>query len=340
MPLYLGTTCIEKVAALQGGAAEPSISKIVVKTPPNKLSYITGDTVDTTGMVLSVYIGDSLIIDITSGWTVSPMTIVGSTTELVFSYTLNGITKTTSQAISVSDYSTTLAENSWATIAKFAALGQASKIWNVGDLSPVVPLNGVNYQFRIIGFDHDVLASADDKYNDATYNGGKKKAAITFEQSTLLVNAAGSTTGYAFYTGTPSGTTGYWAGSTIRRTYIPKFIAAFPETLQNNLRLVKKYQYTSPWGSLGTTNDKVFLLSSNEMFTAGNGCTLYEYYSAGNSKSKNRPDGIAESYYLRNPHLNDDYTHELTYVYKEGYTSILSGGWSQTSILSALAFCI
>lgn len=199
-------------------------------------------------MVLSVYIGDSLIIDITSGWTVSPMTIVGSTTELVFSYTLNGITKTTSQAISVSDYSTTLAENSWATIAKFAALGQASKIWNVGDLSPVVLLNGVNYQFRIIGFDHDVLASADDKYNDATYNGGKKKAAITFEQSTLLVNAAGSTTGYAFYTGTPSGTTGYWAWFYYKKNLYTQIYRCFSRDFTKQSSFSKKISVYQPLG--------------------------------------------------------------------------------------------
>lgn len=337
MPFYLGTTCIEKVAALQGGAAEPSLSKIVVKTPPNKLSYIIGDTVDTTGMVLSVYIGDSLIIDITDGWTVSPTTIASSTTELVFSYTLNGITKTVSQAISVSDYSTTLAENSWATIAKFAALGQASEIWNVGDLSPVVPLNGVNYQFRIIGFNHDDLASTDDKYNDATYNGGKKKAAITFEQSTLLVKADGSA--YPFYAGSFSGTTGYWPTSTMKKTYIPTFIAAFPEELQNSLRLVTKWQYNCPWGSLVSSKDKVFLLSSNEMFSAGNNCTLYEYYSAGNSKKKNKPDGTAGTYYLRNPQLNSDYSHELYIVDSTGRLSYVSSG-NTSGIYSALAFCI
>lgn len=337
MPFYLGTTCIEKVAALQGGAAEPSLSKIVVKTPPNKLSYITGDTVDTTGMVLSVYIGDSLIIDITDGWAVSPTTIAGSTTELVFSYTLNGITKTASQAISVSDYSTTLAENSWATIAKFAALGQASEIWNVGDLSPVVPLNGVNYQFRIIGFNHDDLASTDDKYNDATYNGGKKKAAITFEQSTLLVKADGLA--YPFYAGSFSGTTGYWPTSTMKKTYIPSFIAAFPEELQNGLRLVTKWQYNCPWGSLVSSKDKVFLLSSNEMFSAGNNCTLYEYYSAGNSKKKNKPDGTAIAYYLRNPQLNSDYSHELYIVDSTGRLSYTQSG-NTRGIYSALAFCI
>lgn len=310
-----------------------------MKTPPTKLSYITGDTPDTAGMVLSVYIGDSLIIDITDGWTVSPTTIAGSTTELVFSYTLNGITKTASQAISVSDYSTTLAENSWATIAKFAALGQASEIWNIGDLSPVVPLNGINYQFRIIGFDHDDLASTDNKYNDATYNSGKKKAAITFEQSTLLVSTAGSTTGYTFYKGSFSGTTGYWPTSTMKKTHIPTFIAAFPEELQNNLRLVTKWQYDCPWGTLVSSKDKVFLLSSNEMFTAGNNCTLYAYYSSGNSKKKVRPDGTAVDYYLRNPRLNSDYSHELYIVNTAGQLTYTSSG-NTTGILSALAFCI
>lgn len=290
-------------------------------------------------MVLSVYIGDSLIIDITDGWTVSPTTIAGSTTELVFSYTLNGVTKTTSQAISVSDYSTTLAENSWATIAKMAAAGVASEIWNVGDLSPVVQLNGVDYQFRIIGFDHDDLASTDDKYSDTTYNGGKQKAAITFEQTTLLVSAAGSTTGYTFYNGSFSGSTGYWPTSTMKKTHIPTFIAAFPEDLQNNLRLVTKWQYDCPWGDLVSSKDKVFLLSSNEMFIAGNNCTLYSYYSSGNSKKKVCPDGTTASYYLRNPQLNSDYTHELYIVNTAGQLTYISSG-NYTGLLSALAFCI
>lgn len=256
MPFYFGTTCIEKVAALQGGAAEPSLSKIVVKTPPTKLSYITGDTVDTTGMVLSVYIGDSLIIDITDGWTVSPTTIAGSTTELVFSYTLNGITKTTSQAISVSDYSTTLAENSWATIAKFAALGMADQLWNIGDMKPLA-MGGNIYTCKIVDFNHYSLDSTDAKYNDSSYNGGKNKTAITFmcmEPHGPIDFRVGNYVNYHLMT--------------IAKTTMPALKQTLPADLQSNLRTVL-YRFTTNGSSQSNRIITDFCLPAvSEIFAA------------------------------------------------------------------------
>lgn len=310
MPFYLGTSCIEKVAALQGGAAEPSISKIVVKTPPNKLSYITGDTVDTTGMVLSVYIGDSLIIDITDGWTVSPTTIAGSTTELVFSYTLNGITKTTSQAISVSDYSTTLAENSWATIAKFAALGMADQLWNIGDIKPLA-MGGNVYTCKIVDFNHYSLGSTDAKYNDSSYNGGKNKTAITFmcmePHGPVDFDKTNSTR---------------YKDMTIAKTTLPALKETLPADLQANLRTVN-YAFTTNGSSTGNSIVTDFCLPAISEIFATNivsensyEATRFAYFTNGNYTNSTWFDNT--NHYC---HTRSNYSTSQMYVYFTSATS-------------------
>ena len=319
MPLYLGNTKIDKfIAKIEGGAAEPSLSKIIVKTPPNKLSYITGDTVDTTGMVLSIYIGDSLIIDITDGWTVSPTTIAGSTTELVFSYTLNGITKTASQAISVSDYSTTLAENSWATIAKFAALGMADQLWNIGDTKPL-SMGGNVYTCKIVDFNHYNLYSTDAKYNDSSYNGGKNKTAITFmcmEPHGPVDFQIGSYTTYKYMT--------------IAKTTMPALKQTLPADLQANMRTVA-YAYTTNGSSSGNSIITDFCLPAiSEIFIANISAESapevhqFTYFANGNK---------TESTWINNSnhfcHTRSNYTDAQGWVF---YTNKTTGAMTRTNI--------
>ena len=303
MPLYLGTTCIEKVAALQGGAAEPSLSKIVVRTAPIKTDYVVGDLIDTTGMVISVYIGDSMIVNTTEGWTIEPTTALSGTTAFTVIYTLNGITKTATQAIAVSDYSTTFNDNSWEIITKFAALGRAKEIWTLGDTKSIT-IGGVDYDLQILDFDHYTLSATDEKYGNASYNGGTNKAAICLGLKDTLNTKYKYCNGYY----APN-----WHNSTLYTTLNNTIMPQFPEALLSTIRLVSVDTYSSD--TTYKTDDKIICPSSYEILGknssyrtkyANKEGTHYAYYAAGNSPKRNY-NGTASLYYTRSTHYSDDW---------------------------------
>lgn len=91
-----------------GGGGGISLSSIAVTTPPTKTSYQVGESFDATGMVVTATYtnGATLVV---GGYTVSPQTMTLGVTEVTVSYTEGGITKTATQAVTVSNFSATLA---------------------------------------------------------------------------------------------------------------------------------------------------------------------------------------------------------------------------------------
>ena len=87
-------------ATFEPVGSQATLSGITVKTPPTKTSYIAGQTLDLTGLVLSANYSDGTSQDITTGYTASPAHGTALTTDInSVTITYNG--KTTEQAISV-----------------------------------------------------------------------------------------------------------------------------------------------------------------------------------------------------------------------------------------------
>lgn len=194
----------------------------------------------------------------------------------------------------------TLNDTTWGNIAIVSKLGKAQDYWKVGD-TKTVAVNGVNYQFQIIGFDHDTLTTKD---------GTRTKAGITFQ----MVDCLNTT-----YSMNGSNTnSGGWNGSTMRTSTMATLLNQLPAALKNVLKSVNKLSGTGGGSTSGTqtTHDKLFLLSEVEIFgtttysVPGEG-TQYAYYKAGNSKVK-KVNGSANYWWGRSPFSGN--TNNFCYV--------------------------
>lgn len=217
----------------------------------------------------------------------------------------------------------TLNDTTWDNIAIVSKLGKAQDYWKVGD-TKTVAVNGVNYQFQIIGFDHDTLTTAD---------GSRTKAGITFQ----LVDCLNTT-----YSMNGSNTnSGGWNGSTMRTSTMTTLLNQLPAALKNVLKSVNKLSGTGGGSTSGTqtTHDKLFLLSEVEIFgtttysVPGEG-TQYAYYKAGNSKVK-KVNGSAYYWWERSP--ASGHTNYFCYVNASGNATIDSASNSRGV---SFGFCV
>ena len=173
--------------------------------------------------------------------------------------------------------------NSWATI---IAACQAKKIpttWKVGD-SCNMTINNKTYAIDIIGKNHD-------EYPDKS-----GKAPLTFQ----LHDCYGDTKKM----NSSNTNSGGWLQSEMRTTHLPAILALMPTEVQNGIReVLKKQRISGTSAMIVGQRDKLFLLSSNEIFGSegdwGEG-TQYDYYKAGNSKVK-KWNGSAAAWWERSP---------------------------------------
>ena len=94
---------IDEVAALIDSITmdiPTALQGIGITTPPTKTEYYVGDSVNTAGMVVSANFGDGVSVAV-SGYSVTPTTIAEDTTHILVSLTVNGVTKTATQSITV-----------------------------------------------------------------------------------------------------------------------------------------------------------------------------------------------------------------------------------------------
>ena len=92
------------IGAGGGGGGTARIRNIQVTTAPTKTSYTAGETLDLTGIVVKANWTSGLSVDVTADCVFSPAagtTIYEDTTAISVSYTYNGTTYTTTQAITV-----------------------------------------------------------------------------------------------------------------------------------------------------------------------------------------------------------------------------------------------
>ena len=158
-----------------------------------------------------------------------------------------------------------------------------------------IALNGTNYTFDVIGFNHDTLTDAN-AYGKATATG---KAGITFQMHDLF-----ATTYPMNSTNTNSGG---WKSSAMRTSTMKTMKGYMPAAWQTAIKPVNKASGLGGGSSSGTetVSDSCFLLAEIEVFgsttysVSGEG-TQYAYYKAGNSKVKHK-GGSAYSWWERSP---------------------------------------
>lgn len=279
----------------RGGKA--TLKGISVKTPPAKLEYLAGDTFDPTGLVLTANVG-GVPVDVTTGYTVTPDPLTADTTAVTISYTLDGKTATTTQAVTVKAYDPVFASNTWEKIIEAAASGRASELWQVGSTKPYT-IGDETYTARIIGFDHDALDATDARYGDASYNGGKNKAAITLE----MVEC--TSTSYQIHTSNNQKVG--WSACALRNNTLPAIKATIQSEIKNAIRTVVKKRAESPsadYGKYSETPDTLFILSlveynrkSSAHASLADEGTTYAYYEAGNAIIKKKRGESSNSAY-------------------------------------------
>ena len=199
---------------------------------------------------------------------------------------------------------------------------------SIGD-QVTLSLNGTNYDFDIIGFNHDTLTNASD-YGAPTKTG---KAGITFQmhdlfETTYMMNSSNTNSGG-------------WKSSAMRTSTMATMKGYLPTEWQTVIKPVNKASGTGGGSTSGTetVSDSCFLLAEIEMFgsttysVSGEG-TQYAYYKAGNSKVKNM-SGSASHWYERSP--RSGYTQDFCMVSKYGDASA-SNGTLRPGI--AFGFCV
>ena len=178
-----------------------------------------------------------------------------------------------------------LESTTWADISSISELGLAQQYFKVGDQKSIT-VNGVKYQTRIIGFNHDNLTS-----------GGK--AGITFQ----MVDCLNTT----YNMESSNINTNGWLNCAMRKTHLRTTIwGQLESSLKSVIKTVNKLASAgNQSATIQTAQDTLFLLSEVEIFgkvtysKAGEG-SQYAYYAAGNSTIK-KVNGSANYWWGRSP---------------------------------------
>jgi len=268
-----------------GGGA----GKLTMVAAPAQTQYYVGETFDKTGLIVGADFGTYTLPIDASAVTITPdRPLTASDTSVAASVRVGTRTLTLNVPVTVSNFSSTLNNCSWADIARAAALGVAASTWRVGD-TKYTDYNGTNIAFRIIGFGYDDLAPTDARYNDSTYNGGLNKAAITFQ-------AAWTNSSSGFNRDTMNradSSSGGWTDSFMRVGVLPADLELLGEDVKRVVRTVSKTT-----GNNVVTADRLFLPNRKEY----EGDSAYPYYANGGHVPYNTaPAGTNPLVWTREP---------------------------------------
>lgn len=296
------------------------LDHIAVTTPPSRTSYFSGENFSTAGMMVTAYYTDDSSAAV-SGYTYSPTgALAAGNNTITISYSEGGVTKTTTQAITVTTISSTLNSNSWATIKAVSDAGQGDNYWDVGD-TKTITINGTVQGFTfsnlsiavfILGFNHN---SSREGTNRIHFQIGK----ISNKLVGLCDSSYGSYVSSGFCMNTSRTNSGGWNGSHMRENVLGNtgtpssppantLLAALPADLRAVMKSVTKYSDNTGGGSntasyVTATTDWLFLLSEFEYQGARtyansaeqNYQQRYAYYQAGNSKVHYRHDNTGSA---------------------------------------------
>lgn len=187
-----------------------------------------------------------------------------------------------------------------ATLTVYVDYGDIHRKIDVGD-QVTIALNGVNYAFDVIGFNHDTLTTST-AYGAATQTG---KAGITFQMHDLFAKT--------YLMNNFNTNSGGWKSSAMRTSTMATMKGYLPAAWQTAIKPVNKGSGTGGGSSSGTetVSDSCFLLAEIEIFgsttysVSGEG-TQYAYYKAGNSKVKNK-GGFAILWWERSPRSDSSF---------------------------------
>lgn len=298
------------------------LSGIKITTPPNRTAYFEREVFDPEGMVVTANYTDGSSKTVT-GYTYSPTSQLSKgTTMITVSYSEGGVTKTTTQSITVTAISSTLNSNSWATIKAVSDAGKGDSYWDVGD-TKIITINGTVQGFTfsnlyisvfILGFNHN---SSWDGSNRIHFQIGK----ISNKLVGLCDSNYGSYVSSGFCMNTSRTNSGGWSNSHMRKTVLGNsgtpssppansLLAALPADLRAVMKSVYKYTDNTGGGSdtasyVTATTDYLFLLAEFEYHgkrTYANSAEQnyqkqYDYYKAGNSKVHYRHDNTGSAVY-------------------------------------------
>ena len=199
---------------------------------------------------------------------------------------------------------------------------------SVGD-QVTLSLNGTNYAFDVIGFNHDTLTNTA-AYGEETATG---KAGITFQMHDLFA------TNYPM--NSSDNNSGGWASSAMRNSTMVTMRGYIPDDWESIIKPVNKASGTGGGSSSGTqtVSDSCFLLAEIEIFgnttysVSGEG-SQYAYYKAGNSKVKHS-GGSAAAWWGRSPRSR--YRDRFCFVNSSGQTG---GNAATLSYGVAFGFCV
>lgn len=200
---------------------------------------------------------------------------------------------------------------------------------SIGD-QVTLSLNGTNYAFDIIGFNHDTLTDTA-AYGKETATG---KAGITFQMHDLFE------TGYKMNSSNTN--SGGWKSSNMRTSTMATMKGYLPAAWQTAIKPVNKVSGLGGGSSSGTetVSDSCFLLAEIEVFgsntysVSGEG-TQYAYYKAGNSKVKNITNNYNYHWWERSPYSGDG--ESFCVVYMDG-SAIHSNPTMKPCV--TFAFCV
>lgn len=216
-----------------------------------------------------------------------------------------------------------LNNNSWPTISIIANTGTASNYWSIGDAKEIT-LNGTagattydnaSLWAQIIGFNHN-----------PDYEGASSihfQIGTTARTNGILValddanyNNYATSSGY-FNMNNSSSNSGGWASSKMRTVMLPALRTILPADLTSVIKTIPKYtdnvgNATEVESNISITEDDLFLLSAFEVFGSQSYANQYEmnyqkqyaYYSAGNTKIRNRYSNTSSTcwWWLRSPY--------------------------------------
>lgn len=283
-----GTTTAKTVAwSITKAAGSLSIS-------PTSLSLTASSK---TGTITVTRAGDGVITATSSSTSVATVSVSGTKVTVtgkasgsatitikVAAGTNHNAPSNKTCSVSVKLMDSTFGNNDWATIINACQTNSVPSSWVVGN-SKTMTINGKDYQIDIIGKNHDTYAS-----------GGT--APLTFQmhdcyETTYRMNETLTNVGG-------------WKSSTLRNTDLPALLALMPSEVQGGIREVNKLCFAGGTSTnVITVADKLFLLSISELYIGSNyEGSVYDYYSAGNSKVKN-VNGSAYTWRTRTPYAGD-----------------------------------
>lgn len=198
-----------------------------------------------------------------------------------------------------------------------------------------IPLNGVDYGFHIIGFNHDDLTDPA-AYGTIT---ATCKAGITLDMLELWSEA---------YAANPTqSNVGGWRESALRTEVMPMLEGYMPQAWRSVIKPVSKLAGKGGGGAdtdVEAVSDRCFILSEMEV----NGKVVRSYIGEGTQyarfKAVNKPatriktqNGTGIEWWLRSPVKGDSFTNAWCYINPRGYFGY---SYADTAYGISYAFCV